>query len=46
VKQVLADEILFGKLQRGGKAEIDLGEEGLVFKYEPASSDQLVAVSA
>src|SRR5713226_322291 len=34
VKQVLADEILFGKLQEGGKAEIDLGEEGLVFKYE------------
>jgi ATP-dependent Clp protease ATP-binding subunit ClpA len=34
VKQVLADEILFGKLQDGGKAEIDLGEDGLVFKYE------------
>ncbi len=46
VKQVLADEILFGKLQAGGKAEIDLGEEGLVFKYEPASSDQPVAASA
>jgi ATP-dependent Clp protease ATP-binding subunit ClpA len=34
VKQVLADEILFGKLQAGGKAEIDLGEDGLVFTYE------------
>ncbi len=45
VKQVLADEILFGKLQAGGKAEIDLGEEGLVFKYEPVRSDQPVAAS-
>jgi ATP-dependent Clp protease ATP-binding subunit ClpA len=34
VKQVLADEILFGRLQAGGKAEIDLGEDGLVFNYE------------
>jgi len=34
VKQVLADEILFGSLQEGGTAEIDLGEEGLVFKYK------------
>jgi len=34
VKQVLADEILFGKLQDGGTAEIDLGEDGLVFRYE------------
>jgi ATP-dependent Clp protease ATP-binding subunit ClpA len=34
VKQVLADEILFGTLQEGGTAEIDLGEEGLVFKYK------------
>ena len=34
VKQVLADEILFGKLQDGGKVEIDLGEDGLVFGYK------------
>ena len=34
VKQVLADEILFGKLQDGGKVEIDLGEDGLVFAYK------------
>ena len=34
VKQVLADEILFGQLQNGGKVEIDLGEDGLVFRYE------------
>lgn len=34
VKMILADEILFGKLQNGGKATIDLGEDGLVFAYE------------
>lgn len=33
VKQVLADEILFGKLQQGGRVTIDLGEEGLTFTY-------------
>jgi ATP-dependent Clp protease ATP-binding subunit ClpA len=45
VKQVLADEILFGKLQDGGMAEIDLGEDGLVFQYKPAATDQLPAAS-
>ncbi|MEW6297792.1 MAG: AAA family ATPase, partial [Thermodesulfobacteriota bacterium] len=34
VKQVLADEILFGKLQNGGAVKIDLGEDGLTFTYE------------
>ncbi len=33
VKQVLADEILFGKLQGGGTVKIDLGENGLTFTY-------------
>jgi ATP-dependent Clp protease ATP-binding subunit ClpA len=45
VKQVLADEILFGKLQNGGKAEIDLGEDGLVFVYKEANSGQPAAIS-
>jgi len=36
VKQVLADEILFGQLQNGGTAEIDVGEDGLVFRYKSA----------
>jgi len=40
VKMVLADEILFGKLQNGGKAIIDLGEDGLVFTYEPSSAEE------
>ena len=39
VKQVLADEILFGQLQDGGTAEIDLGEDGLVFRYESRTAD-------
>ncbi len=34
VKQVLADEILFGQLQNGGTVEIDLGEDGLAFRYQ------------
>lgn len=40
VKQVLADEILFGQLQNGGKVEIDLGEDGLVFLYEPRGASK------
>lgn len=40
VKMVLADEILFGKLQNGGKATIDLGEDGLVFAYESLEEDK------
>ena len=40
VKQVLADEILFGQLQNGGRVEIDLGEDGLVFRYEPRPADE------
>ncbi len=45
VKMILADEILFGKLQHGGKAIIDLGEEGLVFTCEPAEVGQEEAVA-
>jgi ATP-dependent Clp protease ATP-binding subunit ClpA len=35
IKLAIADEILFGKLQNGGNVEVDLGEEGLSFRYEP-----------
>ncbi len=38
VKQVLADEILFGQLQNGGTVEIDLGEDGLAFRYQPRTA--------
>jgi ATP-dependent Clp protease ATP-binding subunit ClpA len=33
VKRILADEILFGKLQNGGKVEIDEKEDKLAFSY-------------
>ena len=35
IKRVLADEILFGRLQGGGRVEIDCGADGLTFEYEP-----------
>jgi ATP-dependent Clp protease ATP-binding subunit ClpA len=34
IKKVLADEILFGKLQNGGKVEVDEDDGKLVFKYD------------
>ncbi len=34
IKQVLADELLFGRLQNGGRVLIDVGEDGLAFRYE------------
>jgi len=34
IKDVLADEILFGKLEKGGKVTIDLKEEKLTFAYD------------
>jgi ATP-dependent Clp protease ATP-binding subunit ClpA len=33
IKRVLADEILFGKLQNGGKVEVDESEGKLIFSY-------------
>ena len=33
IKRVLADEILFGKLQNGGKVEVDESDGKLVFTY-------------
>ena len=33
IKDVLADEILFGKLEKGGLVELDMKEDELVFKY-------------
>ena len=35
IKRVLADEILFGRLQNGGKVEVDENEGKLVFAYSP-----------
>jgi len=33
IKRVLADEILFGKLQNGGKVEVDERDGKLMFSY-------------
>lgn len=33
VKDILADEILFGRLEKGGEVELDIDEDKLVFKY-------------
>jgi ATP-dependent Clp protease ATP-binding subunit ClpA len=35
IKRVLADEMLFGRLKDGGRVEIDVGPEGLIFRYAP-----------
>jgi len=40
IKRALADEILFGKLQNGGKVEIDESEGKLTFHYEEAVRKQ------
>ncbi len=40
VKQVLADEILFGQLEEGGEVEIDLDDGKLTFSYAPTASDK------
>jgi ATP-dependent Clp protease ATP-binding subunit ClpA len=42
IKRVLADEILFGKLQNGGKVEVDEQDGQLIFNY----STPMVAVPA
>jgi ATP-dependent Clp protease ATP-binding subunit ClpA len=38
IKRVLADEILFGSLQGGGKVEVDENEGKLVFAYSPLAA--------
>ena len=38
IKRVLADEILFGKLQNGGKVEVDESDGQLIFAYSPLST--------
>jgi ATP-dependent Clp protease ATP-binding subunit ClpA len=34
IKDTLADEILFGRLTKGGKVKIDLKEDKLIFEYQ------------
>jgi ATP-dependent Clp protease ATP-binding subunit ClpA len=38
IKRVLADEILFGKLQNGGKVEVDENEGKLTFSYDTSAA--------
>jgi len=38
IKRVLADEILFGRLQNGGKVEVDENEGKLAFTYGPLTA--------
>jgi ATP-dependent Clp protease ATP-binding subunit ClpA len=38
VRNPLTDEILFGRLERGGTVRIDLGDDALDFDYEPVES--------
>ena len=38
VKDKLADELLFGKLAKGGKARVDAVDGALTFTYEPRAS--------
>jgi ATP-dependent Clp protease ATP-binding subunit ClpA len=38
IKRVLADEILFGKLQNGGKVDVDESDGKLTFTYSPLSA--------
>ncbi len=38
IKRVLADEILFGSLQGGGKVEVDENDGKLVFAYSPLTA--------
>ena len=33
IETILADEILFGKLEGGGEVSIDLKKDQLIFKY-------------
>jgi ATP-dependent Clp protease ATP-binding subunit ClpA len=43
VKRPLADEMLFGKLQDGGRVEIDAGDDGLRFTYAPLEAPPVPA---
>jgi len=38
LKDKLADELLFGKLAKGGKARVDAKDGALTFTYEPRAT--------
>ncbi len=43
VARVLADEVLFGKLNKGGKVSVDLAEGKLTFTYPEVLAEVPVA---
>jgi len=45
IKRVLADEILFGRLQNGGRVEVDAVGGRLAFRYEPLSEARPVGAA-
>ena len=45
IKQVLADQMLFGRLQNGGSVEVDVADGALTFRYDTAESEATPVVS-
>jgi ATP-dependent Clp protease ATP-binding subunit ClpA len=45
IARTLADEVLFGKLTKGGIAKVDLDDDKLVFAYEPTATKQPAPVA-
>jgi ATP-dependent Clp protease ATP-binding subunit ClpA len=45
IKRVLADEILFGRLQNGGRVEVDAVGGRLAFRYLPLSEARPVGAA-
>jgi ATP-dependent Clp protease ATP-binding subunit ClpA len=45
IARVLADEVLFGRLTKGGKATVDLDGDKLAFSYEPNPARQPAPVA-
>jgi hypothetical protein len=37
IKDILSDEILFGKLRKGGRVSLDIGNDKPVFDFNAAS---------
>jgi ATP-dependent Clp protease ATP-binding subunit ClpA len=46
IKRPLADEILFGKLEKGGHVEVDVDDDKVIFDVEPADESVDKAVEA
>ena len=45
IARVLADEVLFGALTKGGRAMVDLDGDKLAFSYEPNPARQPATVA-